>query len=561
MKILVIQLARLGDIYQTWPSLAALKRQQPEAEIHCLVRRRFAAALTGLDNVAPILMETQSLLEPVFKEEDGTPESIARVSNWLSELAEQKFDRIINLSFSPASSYLVDAISAENTQVSGYTRYSDGYLSIPDDPSAYFYAQVGIERQNRYHLTDIFAAVCGVELRESDYHILASRESPKSGIVVHLGASQGEKVYPVEHWVRLIHMINERTREPITLIGAGNEIGLAQSVAEELTSGQIINRVGQTQLSEIFTLLQKSKLLIGADSAPVHMATLTKTKALNLSCAAVRFWETGPKTPGSRILFAEEMADISPRRVADEVEAMLLNDRPNSPCFECVDSSGTYQSHGIETSDFVWNLILALYTGSEYPKLALRESDAGFRKLGEIAEMAVHQLDQWSDDKAQTQIKWMATVDELILQLEALDTRLAVIISWFNTERVRIPPDTSQKTLERTRKAFHDLWLVTQVYCQPQDIGQTLSSARDWIQTCGPRLRDCERGVMANEFQTILYYIQELARHGGLIPNRPWSSWIQELTNSVQRSDFIALADTLEFELDPVLARMSDMLS
>ena len=47
MKILIIQLARLGDIYQSWPTLKAVKRANPGAEIHFLTRSKFAAAAPG----------------------------------------------------------------------------------------------------------------------------------------------------------------------------------------------------------------------------------------------------------------------------------------------------------------------------------------------------------------------------------------------------------------------------------------------------------------------------------------------------------------------------------
>ena len=51
MRILVLQLARFGDIFQTWPTLKALRRQHPESEIHFLVRSRFSEAASGLTGI------------------------------------------------------------------------------------------------------------------------------------------------------------------------------------------------------------------------------------------------------------------------------------------------------------------------------------------------------------------------------------------------------------------------------------------------------------------------------------------------------------------------------
>src|SRR5205807_1295099 len=76
--------------------------------------------------------------------------SHAELKSFLQPLCEANFDTIINLSFSPASSFLTDYLASSRTDVRGYTRHSDGHFNIPDDTSAYFYAQVGIGRANRY---------------------------------------------------------------------------------------------------------------------------------------------------------------------------------------------------------------------------------------------------------------------------------------------------------------------------------------------------------------------------------------------------------------------------
>nr|HPI41550.1 glycosyltransferase family 9 protein [Pseudobdellovibrionaceae bacterium] len=66
MKILIIQLARLGDIYTSWPVIRAIKRENPKAEIHVLVRKKFEKALVGLESLDHIhVMETSEILSPL----------------------------------------------------------------------------------------------------------------------------------------------------------------------------------------------------------------------------------------------------------------------------------------------------------------------------------------------------------------------------------------------------------------------------------------------------------------------------------------------------------------
>ena len=67
MKILVIQLARLGDIYTTWPILRALKRKFPDAQLDLLVRKRFAEACEGLEYLSGLhIFESDQVLEPLL---------------------------------------------------------------------------------------------------------------------------------------------------------------------------------------------------------------------------------------------------------------------------------------------------------------------------------------------------------------------------------------------------------------------------------------------------------------------------------------------------------------
>ena len=165
MKILVLQLARLGDIYMSWPAIRALRRQFPEAEIHVLTRPRFAGAFEGLTAVHKIhLLPTKDILAPLVQPKMAVQESFDRLTKFVDELYFMNFDKVYNLSFSPLSSYLTHYVSNSETEVHGYTRFRDGFFCIPDDMSAYFYAQVGIDRPNRFHLIEIFGSIVGSDL-------------------------------------------------------------------------------------------------------------------------------------------------------------------------------------------------------------------------------------------------------------------------------------------------------------------------------------------------------------------------------------------------------------
>jgi heptosyltransferase-3 len=468
MKTLVIQLARLGDIYQTWPVLRAMNRVRGAGdEIHLLTRESFSGATDGLDSEVDTFwtLDTKNILNPIVSENLDTDESLVRISAWVENLREQEFDRVINLSFSPFSSRLVAAISGPQTLVSGYSRYADGYLSIPDDASAYFYAQAGTDRMSRVHVTELFAQVAGVELQSSDW-----RKAPKfskdfsnsvheafacerSPIVLHLGASQAEKTYPSHKWQAVARTLSGDAQIPVVLIGSKAEQELAEAV--KAAAPNVVNLVGRTHVRDLFAIIGNAELLIGADSAPVHVAALTGTPVLNLSFGTVNFWETGPKSPGSRILAFTSPDDLASDVVVNETISMLQRTAGDARAIRVVNSLVPYQAPIPQPGDYVWEWLQAIYMGQPFPfpedKLCLQ----GLMRLNEANQLALEQLAKLEkDSKNQTALLILDRFDEIIDTIAGMVPALGVLVRWFQAERIRIGPTDTESLIART-KALH----------------------------------------------------------------------------------------------------------
>lgn len=547
MRLLVIQLARFGDIYQTWPVLNALKRKYPDGEVHVLTRARFREALIGLKGIHTHALPTADILRPVFEASDEA-KALVELNAFLDPLLELNFDEIVNLSFSPVSSYLTDSLAHAHTAVSGYTRSSDGFLRIPDDTSAFFYAQVGVGRANRYHLGDIFAAVAGVELIEEDWNARSVPPGERENkIVVHLGASTTEKTYPPELWVKMLRELSFRGR--VILVGSRAERALAETVASQVGDDRIVNRVGGTTLPELMGEISSAKLLIGADSAPVHMASLTNTPVLNLSSATVNFWETGPVTPGSRVLYADRIDGISPSAVAGEASAMLEGREPQNPVAVRDERSGLYRTVRWEPESFSWRLIESLYTGSEYPALQTKEDALAFQRLFEVAELAIQQLDRWEDPKARPgAAQILEQVDMMLVEIPRMNSRVEPVVQWFQVQRLRIPPGTAAETLTATRKAFEDLIWVSAVYREFGTAEAESKKAAELCLSCATEIREWNFAAVSEEFQSLVSKLHELARHSSRI-----APHLAGLNSALERKDYVELADHLQWVLAPAL--------
>jgi ADP-heptose:LPS heptosyltransferase len=547
MRILVIQLARFGDIYQSWPVLRALKRTHPQAEVHLLVRTRFQAATTGLNGITVHCLPTAEFIAPLLSSAEDV---LSPMVKFTEDLAALKFTQIYNLSFSPASSYLTDILSEGGASVAGYTRHSDGFFSIPDDTSAYFYAQVGIGRSNRYHLTEIFAAVCGVSLHTEDFNENKAF-TREHRVLVHIGASQIEKAYPAELWGEALKTLRDIYDGEVILIGSRDERVMADAIAQ--ISGAS-NRVGETTLPELQNLIATSELLIGADSAPIHMATLTATKVLNLSSDTVSFWETGPMGAGSRVLHEKTIAQIAPGRVAAEALALIDGRPPQGPSYER--HADGFIAVGKDDADFNWQLIQALYTGSEYPKTTDNGALIAFQRLFELAELALTQLARWQESKS-TAAQILARVDEMLEELPRLNGHVVPVIQWFQTQRLRLPPGSESETLQATRKLFEELLWIAAVYRPQRSFEDEATRAAQLCAQLAPRLREFEFHAVESEFQTMVASFHELARHSTKVGARAWSSVLADLNAALDRRDLIELADQLEFELQAQMETMA----
>ena len=68
-KILIIRTSSLGDIFHTFPAVSALKAQDPQIELHWLVKDKFSSLLipfTLINKVQIIPKNTKSERKNVF---------------------------------------------------------------------------------------------------------------------------------------------------------------------------------------------------------------------------------------------------------------------------------------------------------------------------------------------------------------------------------------------------------------------------------------------------------------------------------------------------------------
>jgi heptosyltransferase III len=473
MKITILLLARLGDIYMAWPAIRALRRMHANAEITVVTRPKFQAALSGLTEINRVeTVPTTEILEPLIRLQMDPKEAFDKLSVFVDQLKAKKSDWVINWSFSPFSSYLTHAISSAETKVTGYSRFEDGYLCLPDDMSAYFYAQVGVGRANRFHLIEILASMIDVDLIPEDFaapQMDVSRDFnlPENYIVFHIGASEKSKTLSPSKWISIISHYKKSHKNPIVLIGAKSEVELAEKIMSGASSDLVHNLVGETQVTDLFPIIQNAELLVGCDSAPIHIATLTDTPCLNISLTTVNFWETGARAEGSivyRILSEEELpAD----RCAQTISKFLNNEAHELGLIPVQSGTPSYRALTTYQSDFDWNLIQAIYLQKDFPASQEAHYYEGIQKMSDINQIMIEQMKSVQHNLAVDRIaEIVQRGEEVIETIAKLVPGLVVLVRWYQTEKVRIAPASQADVLAKTIQVQEMLQKILNLYME-----------------------------------------------------------------------------------------------
>ena len=485
MKILVLQLARFGDIYMTWPLLRALRRTYPESEIHYLARKRFSSALTGLEAIDKVLeLPSQtwadSLINEVKSDNGSFADSVALVDKFLKQLKNENYDKIINLSFSPLSSFITHALETKKTECLGYSRFNDGTFRCLDPVSIYFYDQVGEIRANRFHLTDVMAAMLGVDLIESDFQSPTQDFhfqhdcNPQKTILLHVGASQQKKSLAGFQWGRVVKaFLKTRPEFSVTLIGSPQEKYIAEEIMAHNPESRIISYVGSTTVPQVFDLLKNAHSVIACDSMVIHMASLTNTPCFNISFKSVNFWETGPLSSGSVVFLLESPESINSYMLAEKWSQFVTGSNPEG-VFYSQKSLPRFIGSTTETEDFQWKLLQSLYLNEPFPVTEDGLFCECVDKVYQLNNLLIENLKKLKDKSYPYANLLLNQTENTLMSLGKYHGAIDIVLRWYRGKKVMVPPLSKDEIINEYLKIHLEFRSILKMYLWTENETQTL---------------------------------------------------------------------------------------
>ncbi|MCS7199871.1 MAG: glycosyltransferase family 9 protein [Caldimicrobium sp.] len=292
MRLLIVKLSALGDVIQTLPAIALLKKEWPFVKIDWVVEERNGALLIAHPFVSNTLL---------FKRELFTkPKEFAF---FLRKLRSEKYTAVVDFQGLFKSAFLV--LFSKAQYKIGFANHREGsplFYNVklrPYDPDLHAVRRyLLLARKTISYLT--FGKEIEVEVeREIPREIPLPEkrppmEFPKPYMLLVAGARWETKIWPYSHWETLLKLTEDQRKNlDFYFIGAKTEEALrrfAETMSERYTG--VFSLVGKLDLPELVYVIKRSEGVITIDTGPMHLASLLNKPILAL------FGPTSPQRTG-----------------------------------------------------------------------------------------------------------------------------------------------------------------------------------------------------------------------------------------------------------------------
>jgi predicted lipopolysaccharide heptosyltransferase III len=331
MKILLLQLKRIGDLILTLPAVATLRENFPDAQVTLVVSKECAEVLPAISNVDRILIARRNLYDLAMS----------------LVVACESFDYCVDFTRNDRSAFLAFLSGARKRIVSYLVRDQS-------KARARVYSDFVSVRMRDMHTVDYHLALleplgvrkpsCAVRLelpeaaREKADQLRRDAKIDDRFIIFHPGSAREEKFWDPGRWAKVIDEAGRKNDVDLVLTSGASRLEEAHIARIRNRARQrVVDLSGKTDLLTLAALIEQARLLVTVDSAPMHLAAATQTPQVVLFGPTNPFhWR--PRESPALILQGEStipltefspawprfaMSQISTTAVIDAMESLL----------------------------------------------------------------------------------------------------------------------------------------------------------------------------------------------------------------------------------------------
>ena len=362
-RVLVVRLRSIGDTVLATPSLIALKRFLPTAQVDILLEDWVAPVLEGFDAVDKVLTVAR-----------GSKKSRIETA-W--QIRRNKYDVAFNLHGGTTATFFVSASGAKYRIGSKSYQYKFLYTHLAPSPLEFWQTEhahsaeqqlallgfVGIPVSDKPKSRLIVTEDALKSLKEKFNAVKAQKRTdtenflseinfdksqipnPKSQIaLIHPTAAFDTKQWATENFARVAEFLHEKNLS-IVAVATKNERVILETLKQ--TSRVPIRVFDDLTLPEITALASRAKLFVGNDSGIAHIAAAVETPSVVIfGSSNINHWRPWTNAPNEIVFermpcqpcagyFCKEFAEpecikrVSVKNVIEAIEKILVDKASN----------------------------------------------------------------------------------------------------------------------------------------------------------------------------------------------------------------------------------------
>ncbi len=297
MRILIVKLGSIGDIVHTLPSLAAIRRAMPNAEISWVVERRAAEILR--DN--PILDRLIEVDTKALRRGLVSGETLRAPRQQLRQLRASAFDLALDFQGLLKSASIARLSGAR--RVFGFTKDSlrepaSRLLlsrSIPTSKNSH------VIRKNLSLARDALGIAVPEDAEDFEFpiattpaHQAEARDAELLAggpfAILNPGGGWPTKLWSVERFGRLADELWSHHRLSSLITYGPGEAQLAEQVLQASASGKV--HAVSLSLKGFYELAKRAQIYVGGDTGPTHLAVAAGAPIVGLF-GPTEWWRNG----------------------------------------------------------------------------------------------------------------------------------------------------------------------------------------------------------------------------------------------------------------------------
>ena len=316
-RILILQLKRIGDAVLTAPALAALRAALPDA--------RLSLVLAG---AASQLAPAFRMVDDVFFHRPGTGRS-----STLRRTLGRKFDAVLDFSGTDRSALL--ALASRAAVRCGYEKDAKNWLrrramNVRCAASVRDLHTIDLHHALIASVLDALGRTAPPAVEDFGHLQVPAHVAPPAlphpFVVVHPGTARPEKCWPPTRWSEVIRHVQTEHHLPVVLTGSDDPAEAAHLEEIQKAAAVHASLAGRLSLLELAAVLARADLVLGVDSAAMHLAAAFRRPQVALFGPTNPFhWR--PRHDAARVLLAgcpenDSVQEFSPRMTQSQMTAL-----------------------------------------------------------------------------------------------------------------------------------------------------------------------------------------------------------------------------------------------